>query len=233
MSNSDEKISIRVSAPGKVILHGEHSVVYGKLALAASLGLRTRLEYCETEAKANEQEVVALEFPAVGLLHFYSLQDIQDLLKQPISLTKSPSNYNYTHPELLDHERFREAIKEFIEDKGGSHPPNPKQEQALIAFFYLFWAILGTIDLEIKQFKLKIESELTVSAGTGSSASFAVTIAAFLIQFVRVKKCKSKSSYKNFKLNMRDLKAFDKADLDLISKWAFQAERIIHGRPSG
>ena len=35
--------SITASAPAKVILHGEHSVVYGKLALAASLDLRTKV----------------------------------------------------------------------------------------------------------------------------------------------------------------------------------------------
>jgi mevalonate kinase len=34
---------IIASAPAKVILHGEHSVVYGKLALAASIDLRTKV----------------------------------------------------------------------------------------------------------------------------------------------------------------------------------------------
>ena len=35
---------IRVSAPGKVILHGEHAVVYGKTAIAVSVGLRTTMD---------------------------------------------------------------------------------------------------------------------------------------------------------------------------------------------
>jgi mevalonate kinase len=38
---------IVTSAPGKVILHGEHAVVHGKTAIAASLGLRTCVRLSE------------------------------------------------------------------------------------------------------------------------------------------------------------------------------------------
>lgn len=35
---------VKSSAPGKVILHGEHAVVFGKQAIAMSVGLRTQVQ---------------------------------------------------------------------------------------------------------------------------------------------------------------------------------------------
>jgi pantoate kinase len=108
------------------------------------------------------------------------LQDIKDLLAKPVPVSRAASSYNFTHPEVLDHEQVLDSVQTFMKEKSGSLPPDSKQYQALVAFFYLFWSILGTVDVELKRFKLTIKSDLTVGAGTGSSASFAVTIVALL-----------------------------------------------------
>ncbi|KAJ3652017.1 hypothetical protein Zmor_018018 [Zophobas morio] len=230
MTSSQPPLKIRISAPGKVILHGEHSVVYNKLAVAASLGLRTQLEYSE---EVERQNVVALDFPAVNMLHFYHVQDLQDFIDKPLPLIKSPCTYNFTHPELLDHEEILASIATFIAEKSGSHRLEANQQLAFTSFLYLLWAFLGPMNIQLTHFKLRVKSELTVSAGTGSSASFAVVIVAFFLQFIRLRKLKPKDNYKGFNITNPNLESFDKKELELISKWAFQSERIIHGTPSG
>ncbi len=65
---------IIVSAPGKLILHGEHAVVYGKPALAASLNHRTYLKLSK-----NTRGCVELDLPDVDIHKSWSIERIRNL----------------------------------------------------------------------------------------------------------------------------------------------------------
>lgn len=52
-------LEIQASAPGKVILHGEHAVVYGKAAIAVSVNLQNTVRITPRE---DGQLVVRLGF---------------------------------------------------------------------------------------------------------------------------------------------------------------------------
>nr|KAJ3422881.1 hypothetical protein HK105_005829 [Polyrhizophydium stewartii] len=66
--------SLTVSAPGKVILFGEHAVVYGKRAVAASVGLRT------TAVSRADASAVRLVLPDVCLDHSWPLERIRECI---------------------------------------------------------------------------------------------------------------------------------------------------------
>jgi mevalonate kinase len=66
---------LQVAAPGKVILHGEHAVVYGKRAIAVSVGLYTKL----TMTPADQ---VHLKFGEVGLDMILTTESLNDLKKK-------------------------------------------------------------------------------------------------------------------------------------------------------
>ena len=74
-------VSFVSSAPGKVILSGEHSVVHSKLALAAVVGKRS---FAEFQISAESTGIVSLQvLSSSGQKEFkWSLQDLQQLWQQ-------------------------------------------------------------------------------------------------------------------------------------------------------
>lgn len=59
-----------VSAPGKVIVYGEHAVVYDKAALAAAISLRS---YLHVTTLSKSQRTVTLNFRDIGLDHTWDI----------------------------------------------------------------------------------------------------------------------------------------------------------------
>lgn len=69
-----------------------------------------------------------------------------------------------------------------------------------------------------------VTSELPMGSGLGSSAAFCVSLTAALLAF---------SDSVNLDLNHQGWLMFADEELELLNKWAFEGEKIIHGRPSG
>ncbi|XP_076181284.1 ALG6 alpha-1,3-glucosyltransferase garnysstan [Ptiloglossa arizonensis] len=195
-------IQFKVSAPGKVILYGEHAVVYGKTAVAASLGLRTIIDFAELP---ETEQVIKICFPKVNLFINIPLPQIQ--------------NFFFTNRNLEfieNHEMFYNYVKEFVSIIGYSNLP---QKFSLEAFFYLFIYITQRDKINVKPFQIELNTELSISSGLGSSASFAVSLAACFLHWSHLQK--------------NICKTFDISDLEIISKYALNCEKIMHGAPSG
>ncbi|XP_033339663.1 mevalonate kinase [Megalopta genalis] len=195
-------IQFKVSAPGKVILYGEHAVVYGRTAIAASLGLRTVADFIELP---EEEQVIKICFPKVNLFINIPVQQVHSFII---------NNRNLKAAE--NHDEFYEKIKELVVIIGYF---NVRQKLSLEVLFYLLLYIAQNDQINVKPFQIQLTTEISIGSGLGSSASFAVCIAACFLHWSHLQK--------------NIFKAFDNSDLETISKYALSSERIMHGHPSG
>lgn len=161
----------KVSAPGKVILFGEHSVVYGKTAVAASLSLRTNLKFKE---QILEKNYIEISMPKINLNQQISLQQIIDFFFSESSIKLSSG-----------HEKFYKYVQKFVEQL---NIETISQRQGLEALFYLMIGISQKENIVIKSFYLHLDTALSISSGLGSSASFAVCLATCFYYWSRLQK---------------------------------------------
>lgn len=89
---------------------------------------------------------------------------------------------------------------------------------------FSFLLMCKVIGCSYKPATMVITSELPLGSGLGSSASFCVSVAAALL---------SLSESIQLDIGSQGWISPGDDDLDLINKWAFEGEKIIHGKPSG
>ncbi|XP_011214340.1 uncharacterized protein LOC105233868 [Bactrocera dorsalis] len=203
----------QIIAPGKVILHGEHAVVYKKPALAAAVGLSTKLLFYPQP----ESDVAIFNLETLNCTFEIQLKQFNDFIKD--IREKYPENKLDCTAKLLEDVRAVIA-KQF----DGSTNNSPKYQQSQKTFLAIYYLLAGAVlsapsELTLKSgFKIHIDTELNIGSGLGSSASFGATLAA---AFLLITGHFDEKSY---------LKLENRA---LISQWAFESERIMHGTPSG
>ncbi|KAH7019195.1 mevalonate kinase [Ilyonectria destructans] len=203
-----------VSAPGKVIVYGEHAAVYGKPAIAAAISLRS---YLLVTTLSKSHNTITLNFRDVGLNHTWDIDTLPwDIFHHPSKKRFYYSLVTSLDPELLDAIRpHAEAVSKDLPEKQRKVHVN-----SATAFLYLFLS-LGSP--ESPGFIYTLRSTIPIGAGLGSSSSVCVCLSAALL------------------LQMRTLvgphpdQPPDEAEVQIqrINRWAFVGELCIHGDPSG
>ncbi|KAF3454454.1 hypothetical protein FNV43_RR04901 [Rhamnella rubrinervis] len=202
-------MEVKARAPGKIILTGEHAVVHGSTAVAASIDLCTYVSLRFPTLSDND-DTLRLQLKDMALEFSWSISKLKAALPDlgfPFSST--PTSCCIESLKLL-------AV--LVEEQN-----IPEEKIGLAsgasAFLWLYSSILG-----FKPATVVVTSELPIGSGLGSSAAFCVALSAALLAF---------SDSFNLDLSHQGWLVFGENELELLNKWAFEGEKIIHGRPSG
>ncbi|PIO75165.1 GHMP kinase protein [Teladorsagia circumcincta] len=245
-----------VSAPGKIILFGEHAVVYGRTAIAGSIDLRT---YVSLFTSADGR--IYLSLPDLGVEKTWLLKDLikaADRLaaEHPVEEEQPPSlellvpiarklSGSSEHPVEEEQPPSLELLVPIARKLSGSCEDQcGVQHLAILAFWYLLLgvahrkrdllAVKATVRFKLPScvgdllaVKATVRFKLPSCVGLGSSGAYCVCIATALLQTSGLIPSPSIVTDEDGNLTWED------QHLDMIRKWATAAESLIHGRASG
>ncbi|EEA22826.1 Mevalonate kinase [Talaromyces marneffei ATCC 18224] len=203
-----------VSAPGKVIVFGEHAVVHGKAALAAAISLRS---YLLVTTLSKSHRTVTLNFRDIGLDHTWDIDSL------PWNVFKHPSKKKmyYDLVTELDPDLVA-AVQPHAAAVSTDKPDDVRKihQSSAAQFLYLFLS-LGSPESHAAIYTLR--STIPIGAGLGSSASVSVCLSAALLLQIRTL------------AGPHPDQPPEEAEVQIerINRWAFVGEMCIHGNPSG
>ncbi|KAF4361224.1 hypothetical protein F8388_018949 [Cannabis sativa] len=202
-------MEVKARAPGKIILSGEHAVVHGSTAVAASINLYTYVTL-RFPTPADNDDTLKLQLKDLHLEFSWPIGKIKAALSQ-LDLPNSST------PTSCSIEAMK-SIAALVEEQ---NIPEAKifLASGVSAFLWLYTSIQG-----FKPATVIVTSELPLGSGLGSSAALSVALAAVLLAF---------SDLVNIDFNHQGWLMYADEELELLNKWAFEGEKIIHGRPSG
>ena len=203
-----------VSAPGKVIVFGEHAVVHGKHAMAAAISLRS---YLLVTTLSKSHRTITLNFRDIGLDHTWDI----DSLPWEIFNRPDKKKFYYDLVTSLDQELL-DAMKPHIETVSVDKPEEIRKihQSSATAFLYLFLSLSSP---QTPAAIYTMRSTIPIGAGLGSSASVCVCLSSALLLQIRVLAGPHRDQPPDE----------SEVQIERINRWAFVGEMCIHGNPSG
>ncbi|KAG8801331.1 cystathionine beta-lyase, partial [Serendipita sp. 399] len=216
-----------ISAPGKIILFGEHAVVHGVTAIGASVDLR-----CYALASHRDDGEISLHLP--DLNNWEHSWQIESLPWDAVT----PMRAGEDHGPLLD-PRLMDAITTRALPSNVNLPEYIRAKAAVTAFLYIYM-ILRQDGKPKPSFSFITRSTLPIGAGLGSSASYSACVAAVNLIFAKrtkltdpVRKRLNSEATISYTVKHDGRRAIPSEVAEEVNKWAFIAEKVMHGNPSG
>ncbi|KAJ7039593.1 Cys/Met metabolism PLP-dependent enzyme-domain-containing protein [Mycena alexandri] len=214
-----------VSAPGKVILFGEHAVVHGVTAIAASVDLR-----CYGLTTPRNDRKLSVHFADID--NFYHEWNVDSLPWDAVT----PIAAGQEHPDILDQTLIDAIVAGPLSglDEEAKHA-----KTAGLAFLYMYLMLSHSRRPAIN---FTARATLPVGAGLGSSASFSTCAATALLLVNRTislppppqpASTASDSSAPHVHISHQGRRFIPPSIAEQVNKWAFVSEKVLHGNPSG
>ncbi|XP_050422201.1 mevalonate kinase [Adelges cooleyi] len=232
----NSNIQFEVTAPGKIILFGEHSVVYGKPAIACAIDQNTSLAFTENFCNNQKPNIVPCRI-ILPLINYSGMLTIHLDKKSSFS----PSSY---FKETINKLNKNEPFLNEIDSLSGN------TKKTLVVLHFIFGGILTCYMKQLKNvsFTIEVKTALKLGAGTGSSASYCVSLVAACLSYVKFKINSNVEIQFDPQLDdfhsqsgdnlliiepFTDNFAFSDGEKSLINRWALLAENFIHSKASG
>lgn len=234
MEVNKQDINFSVSAPGKVILFGEHSVVYKKSAVSMSISKRLKVIF-----RSSDEDKIVVKFPQINLEMICNSTQFEKIVTVNCPLQNSILKLSIDKPDIIDFSKYVDSLRNDVEELGFTLDNlQDKTTAALLGFLFVMRGMCSTLNCSVVPFTIEVKSDLEVGAGTGSSAAFAVAITGAVYHYI---KCLQNNDAEmipfvndNVVIKSYSIKSgFSLEEVKIINKWAFCIEKLMHGRPSG
>ena len=222
---ADSQLIVTSSAPGKIILSGEHGVVHGVTAVATAIDKRTKISLYENSKYPNklilDLQSVWIEWDLSQIEHYFS------------KYLQSKSKLDDNTIDNIDIELLKPIDEHYKTNQ------ESKNKLDLTSVYQVFFCILfnifkDNISLILKSIGksivLVLESNIPIGAGLGSSAAWSTSLACTFYKYKQYKEYKESNKLSQ---NIENLSVLSQNDKEDIYNFAYLGEKVNHGRPSG